>query len=192
MGVIGLKLYTSPASEPLTVSEVKARLRVTISDEDTDLAALLTECRELCEAECHRAFITQTWVLYLDDFPRGRDKAIRLPLPPLQSVTHVKYYDVDGTQQTYSSANYHVAVGAEPGRVVPVDGNSWPTVDYGRPEAVEIRFVCGYGLAAAVPNAAKNAILVTMAERRENPAGAVALPPAARRALDTLEYGEVV
>lgn len=191
MPVTGLKLFTAPASEPLTVTEVKARLRITISDEDTDLAALLAECRELCERECQRAFITQTWVLYLDDFPRGGDRSIRLPMPPLVSVTHVKYHDVDGTQQTYSSASYHVATGADPGRVVPVDGGVWPAVDYGRPEAVEIRFVCGFGAAAAVPAAAKNAILVTMADRRENPQGAIGIPAAARRALNTLEYGEV-
>lgn len=194
----GLKLYTAPASEPLTVAEVKARLRITISDEDTDLAALLAQARELCEAECHRAFITQTWTLTLDDFPRGylngaahyTRPEIRLPLAPLVSVTHVKYYDPDGVLRTMDAADYWVAAGGDPGRIVPALAY-WPAVQYRRPGAVEVRFVCGYGDATLVPNAAKAAILVTLAAMREDPSGATGVPPAARRALDTLEYGEV-
>ncbi len=195
--IAGLQLHTAPATEPLTVAEVKARLRITISDEDSDLAALLAECRELCERECQRAFITQTWTLYLDDFPRGGDLTIYIPRPPLISVTHLKYYDVDGVQQTYGASNYHVAAGGEPGRIVRVDGGVWPAIDSGRPESVEVRFVCGYGAAGAVPAAAKNAILVVMASLRENPgsednkSARAGIPAAARRALDSLEYGEI-
>jgi uncharacterized phiE125 gp8 family phage protein len=187
---IGVRVTTPPAVEPITLAQAKARLRITIDDEDDDTAAQLFEARAAAEQECGRAFVTQTLTLYLESFPRGR-AAIPLPRPPLQSVTWVKYYDGDGVQQTLSGALYHVATGGEPGRIAPVGSAYWPAVQYGRPEAVEIRYVAGYGLAADVPNEAKAAILMILSERRDNPAGGLAIPPGARRCLDLLDYGEV-
>lgn len=186
-----LKLITAPASEPLTTAEAKARLRVTVSDEDTDIGNLISEARAACENECGRAFVTQTWSLYLDEFPGG-DGSIRVPRPPLQSVTWIKYYDADGVQQTLDSSTYLVTTGAEPARVTPVPGQWWPATQSGRPEAVEVRFVAGYGLAAAVPYEAKAAMYLVIADRHEMPTGGqVAIPPAARRLLDMLETGEI-
>lgn len=191
----GLKVVAAPASEPLTVAEAKARLRITTGAEDADLTALITQARELCEAECQRAFVTQTLALYLDCFPRC--DTIRVPRPPLQSVSWVKYYDAAGVQQTLDPAKYHVAPAGEPGRIVLKSESVWPEVQDGRPEAVEVQFVAGYGAASAVPAAAKAAILVVMAAARENPAGddnilvRGGLPASARRLLNTLEFGEV-
>lgn len=190
MQPFGLTITTAPSVEPLTTAEAKARLRITVTDEDTDIGTLITQARELAEAECGRAFVTQTLTMRMDDFPRGADRTIYVPRPPLQSVSWVKYYDADGAQQTYSADNYHVATLSEPGRIVRVDGGVWPAVDYGRPEAVEVKFVCGFGLAAAVPAAAKAAMLLVMAALRDDPTKAT-IPPAARRLLDTLEYGQV-
>lgn len=187
MGPFHIKIATAPASEPVTVAEAKARLRITISDEDADLAILLAGARELCEAGCQRAFITQTWDLYLDDFPRKCEGEIRVPRPPLQSVTHVKYYDTAKVLQTVDSADYFVSLVSEPGRIVPALGY-WPAT-YDRPDAVQIRFVAGYGAASAVPGAAKNAILLAMRAMRDDPGAP--LPSAARALLDTLEAGEV-
>lgn len=192
MGPFGLTITTGPAAEPVTAAEAKARLRITVTAEDTDIGTLITQARELAEAECGRAFINTTFTLKLDDFPRCADKSIRLPRPPLSSVTWVKYYDADGVLQTVSASDYHVATVGEPGRVLPVDGETWPAVDYGRPEAVEVKFVAGYGAAgSSVPAAAKAAILVIMAALRDDPTGSAGVPPAARRLLNTLEYGEV-
>ncbi len=203
MASFGVRIYTAPASEPVTVAEAKSRLRITTTDEDTDIGTLITQAREMAEAECQRALITQTLTLTMDDFPRyyreGRrddyatyfDRSIRLPRPPLVSVTHVKYYDGDGVQQTVDAATYSVATGGEPGRIAPLSAGYWPAVQYLRPEAVEVRYVAGYGNAASVPAAAKAAILIIMAALRDDPTGAAGIPAAARRMLDTLEYGEV-
>lgn len=189
MEPFGLQLYAAPASEPVTATEAKARLQVTVSDLDSDITQMITDARALAEAECGRAFITQTWNLTLDDFPHG-SREILIPRPPLASVTHVKYYDEDGVQQTLSSSDYHVATGREPGRVVLKQTASWPAVEVGRPDAVEVRFVAGVAAASLAP-AAKAAVLVIIADKFENPAGAVGVPPAARRLLDSLETGQV-
>lgn len=190
MGPFALTLTSPPASEPVTVAEAKARLRVTVAAEDGDIASLIQQARALAEAACQRAFVTQTYSLKLDDFPRGRDRTIYLPRPPLQSVSSVTYYDAAGAPQALGPAGYWVAPGGEPGRLLPPAGAEWPAVQAGRPEAVEVVYVAGYGDAAAVPPPAKAAILLTCAALREDPAGA-ALPEAARKFLDALETGTV-
>lgn len=186
---MALRLVTAPAEEPVSLADAKARLRITIDDEDTDIEALIVEARAAAEAECGRAFVSQTWSLLLDGFPCGRE--IRVPRPPLQSVTWVKYYDADGVQQTLSSALYFTATAGDPGRIVLKETATWPATESGRPESVEVRFVAGYGGRAAVPAEVKAAVLLIVAASRDDPAGAVAIPAAARRRLDQLEYGEV-
>jgi uncharacterized phiE125 gp8 family phage protein len=187
MKPFGLKLVTAPAAEPVSLAEAKARLRVTIDDEDSDIESLIRQARGLCEEGCHRFFVAQTWTLYLDCWPKPECDGIRVPRPPLVSVASVKYYDTDAVQQTIDSADYYVGTGSEPGRIVPVAGY-WPAVQLHRPDAIEIQFTAGYGPASAVPPAAKAAILVTVRALRDDPGAA--LPPAARTFLNTLEYGE--
>lgn len=189
----GLTLTTAPAEEPVTTTEAKNRLRVSVTNDDTDLAQLIKECRAACEAVTRRQFVTATWTLTLDEFPRWdgvRWGGIRLPRPPLQSVTWVKYYDTDGVQQTLNSTLYHVSTAGEPGRIIPVYSSSWPLTQAGRPDAVEVRFVAGYGSAASQPAEVKAAILELLAYRFDN-RGAGDIPAACRRFLDMLSFGEV-
>ena len=185
----GMKLITPPASEPVSLTEAKARLKVTVSDMDDDITALISAARAAAENEVGRAFVTQTWSLYLDGFPAGR--VITLPRPPLASVTWVKYYDADGVQQTLSSTTYYVATGQDPGRIVLKQSQAWPTVEAGRPEAVEVRYVAGVA-AASVPKELCDAIMLILSDRFENPAGGTdAIPAAARRLLNGSEVGMV-
>lgn len=74
---------------------------------------------------------------------RSQRRGIVIPLPPLQSVTSVKYLDTDGVQQTLDPATYVVQKG-EPSHIVLANGATWPSVLL-MPEAVTIRFVAGYG-----------------------------------------------
>jgi uncharacterized phiE125 gp8 family phage protein len=191
---LGLKLITGPTVEPVTLDPAfRARLRLDGTDDDTDVEAMIAECREACEAETHRAFLTQTWSLFLDSLPYGVGE-IRIPRAPLQSVAWIKYYDLAGTLQTLDPSLYHVATASEPGRIWPVWNTVWPFTQYGRPEAVEIRFTAGYGsVASAVPRAAVAAIKLLVADRymHRGDDSQTPIPPAVRRLLDTLEYGEV-
>lgn len=132
-----------------------------ISSIDEDIAAndiavahissLIVSARKSAETITRRVFVTQTWELYLDCFPTWE---IELPFPPLQSITSIKYIDNDGVLQTMSSGDYSVDIKSEPGVVTPVYGGSWPSARYQR-NAVTVRFVAGYGLAADVPGGIK-------------------------------------
>lgn len=155
----GLTEVTAPASEPLTIAEVKEHLRIDGSSEDLLVGNLIVAARQQIEHELERALVTQTWDLFLDEFPGGGRQPLYLPKPPLSSVTTVKYYDSDNTLQTLSSANYIVDATSQPGRIIPVINQSWPATR-DRQKAVEIRFVAGYGASVAVPAIVRQALLM--------------------------------
>ena len=65
------------------------------SVEDTLISSLITAARQHCETFQNRAYITQTWELWLDAFP-GEDH-IDIPLPPLQEPAVTAGSFVTGT-----------------------------------------------------------------------------------------------
>lgn len=151
---MALTLVTAPASEPLTLAEVKAHLRVDLADEDVLITALIQAAREHVENFTHRALITQAWDLMLDGFPRG--DAIWLPKAPAISVTSVSYVDSTGASQVWSPALYitDIPVGptAQRARIAPAYNQYYP-VTRSVMNAVTVRFMAGYGASAAVPSA---------------------------------------
>lgn len=99
-------INTVSTSEPLSVEEVKARLRINGTEEDIDLGKMITAARILVERDMRRVLISHTYDFKYDCFPDCDH--ITLPRSPLSSVTHLKYYDGDGTLQTWTSSNYEV------------------------------------------------------------------------------------
>lgn len=163
-----LRLIAAPAATPLTLAEVKSQVRETTSDRDTELTAMLAAAVAQLDGRAGvlgRALVTQTWELLLDAFPCG--DVIELPLPPLQSVTSISYVDSDGSTQTLSTSVYGVDTACEPGAVHLKYNQEWPETRDER-NAVTIRFVCGYGLAAAVPENIKSAMKLHIADLDAN------------------------
>lgn len=153
---MALKLFTPPAEEPVTLAEAKLHLRETESARDALIQSLIAGATDFSERETGRRWITQTWDLFLDAFPAW---GIEIPYPPLASLTSIKYVDSAGVEQTLASADYLVDVKSEPGRVTPAYGKTWPSIR-SQMNAVTVRFVCGYGLHAAVPERARTAQLL--------------------------------
>ena len=163
---MALKLITAPAAEPVSTSEAKSHLRVDTTADDTYIGTLITVARQNVESHLRRALISQTWEVVLDAFPAG---VIRLPKPPLASVTSIKYTDDDGVEATYSSDNYVVDSDTEPGRVVLKSGQTWPAVTLAAANGVRVRYVAGYGAAGSnVPQAIRQAILLVIGSLYEN------------------------
>lgn len=177
-------LITAPATEPFTVAEVKAYPRIDplITDDDTQIGVMLQAAREYVEKHTRRALITQTWDVSFPAFPSGsttrrivygaafdeqrapRSSRMEMPLPPLQSVTHVKYYDTSGVQQTWAAASYVVHVEGGHGFVELATGYDWPDVQSDRSNPITARIVCGYGAASAVPARIKQAIWILVGD----------------------------
>lgn len=131
--------------------------------EDTLLTALIKAARQYVESFTGRALITQTWTLYLEQFPDC--DYIELPYPELQSITSVKYRDSDWAEAadwtTWAATNYIAQTTGFRGRIHLAYGIDWPIFTEYPVDAVEIVQVCGYGAATTdVPENIRLAMLV--------------------------------
>lgn len=159
---MSLTLNSPPAAEPVTLDEAKAHLKVDTTGEDALIASLIVAARARAEWHTGRALITQSWTLWLDAWPP--DGVIEIPLPPLQSVTGVTAYAYDDTSSLLDVETYRVDVSSAPGRLQPKNVIVPPLVTLRSINALAIAFTAGYGDAAAVPQAIKQAILCTIAD----------------------------
>lgn len=145
---MGLVQTSAPATEPITNADTRAFLRITGIHEAPLVTTLIEDARQRCERVTGRALITQTWRLTLSQWPC--DRVIRLPKPPLVSVSSITYIDTSGTTQTLAADQYRVDITTEPGTITPAYGVSWPSVR-DVTASIAVTFVCGYGAATAVP-----------------------------------------
>ena len=138
-----LSLKTAPVTEPISVAEAKAHMRVDISDDDTLIAALITAARRWIEDLTGIRMVTQTWYYYLDAFPC--EDVITLPIGPVSAVSSVKYTPSGGVQTTFSgSIGYETDLASLPARIALKSGQSWPADTLNRVNGVCIEFVAGY------------------------------------------------
>jgi uncharacterized phiE125 gp8 family phage protein len=171
-----ISVVTAPTVEPVTLSEVKAHLRIDHLDHDTQLTSLIQASREHMERVLGRALVQQTRSVKYKQWPESDRFA--LPYPPIQSVSSLKYTDTGGTTSTFSSDNYTVITDREPGELVLGYSKTWPTATIHYPEyPIEIEYVCGYApnddsppdYRANVPAALKNAIKLDIELRYDRP-----------------------
>jgi uncharacterized phiE125 gp8 family phage protein len=160
-----LRLTTAPASEPVTLAEAKAHLRIEHTLDDTYIEVLIAAARQHVEAHCWRGLITQTWELVLEQFP---DDTIGVVLPKgrVASITSVKYIDTDGVEQTCAADVYDLDNDSEPSRLLLAYDQDWPSTR-DQWDAVRIRYVVGTD-AANVPAAVKQAVLMLVSQMYEH------------------------
>jgi len=151
--LLALNRTTDAASEPITTAQAKTHLRVTHSDDDTYIDALVSAARINAEHYCDRSFINQTWVA---TFSLTEGERLRLPKPPLASVTSVQYRDGDGNLQVASSSTYEVNTDNAPGII---RFTTIPDFDGSYENPLRVTYVAGYGSSATdVPAAIVHAI----------------------------------
>ena len=150
---------SGPSIEPITLEEMKTRLRISGCDFDSELSDMLISARQQVEADTYRKLITQTVVMYQEDFVSLLGP-LDIRLAPIQSITHVKYYDRDDALQTFAAADYYANLTSTPPEIRLKEAKQWPNTSLYRPNKVEITMVAGYGAtAASVPRAAKLAMV---------------------------------
>lgn len=132
---------------------------------DPLIGRLIRTARQRAEHILGRALITQTQDAYFDHFPRGSKR--HFELPPLSSVTSIVYTDIDGVEQTLSASAYQVDSKRIPARIDEAYSVVWPSTRE-QLNAVRIRFVCGYGSAADVPDCVKDWMLIQIRTMWEN------------------------
>ena len=148
-GNIETSIKTGAAVEPITTAELKTFARIDGTAEDTLIDGFIKAARIQTEKYLNRKLINQTITASLDFWP---EKRIRLPFPPLQSVTEIRTLDEEGVETVYSSDNYIVRTKVYMGEIIIKDGGSFPLSTDRDIGAIEIDYVAGYGAAAtAIP-----------------------------------------
>jgi len=161
---------TTVYTDNIADASLGAEAPSTNSTSDPLLGALIASARAAAELELRRYLVTQTLDAYFDAFPCGERSEILLP--PLQSVTSITYVDIDGATQTLAADQYQVDAKSQPARIKPAYGLTWPSTRE-QDNAVIVRFVAGYGPAAAVPACIKQWMLMRIATMYEKTDGVI-------------------
>lgn len=189
-----LELVTAPTLWPVTVEEVRSQARIDDNTEDGFIADKIKQATEFVQNEVAggRQFLSATWDMPLAGFWCG---SLKIPRPPLQSITSIQYYATDGTLTTVSASDYLVRKPwKQPGHVSRAPNATWPSVQADREWPVVIRFVAGYAAATSLPHDWKQVVLLIVAHWFEN-REAVAdtekfdVPMAARSLIDNIGWG---
>ncbi len=158
---MSLQLLTPPEAEPVTVDEMKKQLNLDHDEDDVYLGQLILAARRYAETCLNRQLVSATWVKRFDFFPCY---TIQVPLPPLVSVTTLKYIDTGGTLQTLvANTDYEVDIRSTPGRICPAYQKQWPSTRDVM-NAVELTFVAGYGEPDDVPEEIRYGIKLLVSE----------------------------
>jgi uncharacterized phiE125 gp8 family phage protein len=150
---------TAPATEPVTLAEMRAHLGTAQDSEttrDTIISGRIKSAREWAENFTRRPFIAQTITGYDSDWPYTDRDGYKISLKsPFSAVTSIKYYDTDGVQQTLASDQYQLDT--VEGCIVPAYDVTWPSARV-QPNSIQVVYTAGYGNAASVPESIKEAI----------------------------------
>lgn len=133
-------VLSPPASEPVTLAQARAFLKLDDTSEDELLGSLITAARLMVEAASGRILLDQSWRLVFDRWPA--DGAIRLPLSPVSAISAARVYDVLGVAQPVVEGSLVLDAACDP----PVMRIVGELPELGRQRgAIEIDLVAGFG-----------------------------------------------
>ncbi len=196
---MGISLITDAASLPVTLADITPELLSYAQsvENDATVTRKLYEATNYFQNQTCRQLISATWMQTFNDWPDPTCDgffAFKINRVPLISIASVKYYDLNGTQQTVSASDYWPSTTCIP-PIVAFKPTSfiWPPLEIGRPDSIEVRYTAGYANAAAVPDAIKLAIKELAAywyEQREAVVVSTSAGPTATTpALGEIPYG---
>ena len=153
---MSITLSVAPTAEPVSLPQAKAHLRITHSEDDTEINAMITAAREVVEKYLNRDIAQRTWIYTAEGF----SSPMVLPKAPVDSITSIQYVDENGDTQTLSDSVYVL----DDDKIHLKYDQTWPATRNQR-HAVTITFVSGY---AETQGAVSHAILMIVASMYEN------------------------
>lgn len=164
-------LVTAPSATPVSLTEVKNGLGISVSTHDTVLTALIGVAVSHFDGWTGilgRCLMTQAW---RQDFVCF-DRELLLPLRPVSAITSVKYDDTSAVEQTISDTNYTLQTGSLGSYIQFKSTYSFPSLNNEKP-SVRVTYAAGYADAASVPGAIRQAIILMVGhlfqQTRANP-----------------------
>jgi len=143
------KVTVAPALEPVTEQELRAYGKIDNAEDAGLLKDIIVASRQAIEEYVNIAMIARTVEIGFYKWP----DLLRLPDWPISSISSVAYYDQSNDSQTWAVSNYDTDINSDPARIELAHGKTWPSL-YERPDAVQVTYVAGYGVAATdTPNA---------------------------------------
>lgn len=139
---MGLLQLTTPAVLPVTLAELRAHCRIDLTADDAELLRYLRSAVASVERDTGRQLVSARYRYSLASWPTGRLGKLKLPRAPLQAVSRIRYLDQDGDRQTLSALAYATISDEEPGAVLPVYGDSWPSCRV-YPGSIEVEYWAG-------------------------------------------------
>lgn len=142
----------------VNLNDVKSFLRIdeVSSEEDALLLSLIKVAQTLIEQHTNLILASQTFKLYLPEFPVY---PLKFPVSKVSSISSITYYDENNALQTLSSSIYELDNKRKINTLVLVNGESWPDT-YKRANAITITYVAGYTSATVIPDTLKHAVKV--------------------------------
>lgn len=160
---MSMTMTAAPATEPVTLAEAKAHLRVDGEADDAYIASLIVTSRLQIEAALGLALVTQSWRLHLDEWPS--DRPIELPMRPLAAIDAISVAVDNSSTVTLSPSTYIVDGKASPPRIV---FTSLPPEPGWIARGIAIDFTAGFGTAPSVPHDIRHALLLLVAHWYEH------------------------
>ncbi|ABI59713.1 head-tail connector protein [Nitrosomonas eutropha] len=148
-----LKRVTPPVDQPLSLTQVRDHLRLTVVDDDPVLTGLIAAACDMCEAQTGRALMPQEWAVTESE----QCRFIYLRKLPVTAITSVKHIDDYGDELAIDPAEYRLT---NPSDSAP----AW--VEFSEDAAIpaggilRVVFACGYTDVDAVPQALKQWMLL--------------------------------
>lgn len=182
-----------PVAQAVSLDDAKAQLRLSHTDDDAHLTALIEAATSFVEEVTGRALITQTWRVETGDL-RARDVLEVMPAP-VQSISAINFTDRDGQPQAATVADFDLYADEDRTFIRPAEGRAWPETAE-RPNATRVDYVVGYGDEASdVPRGLRIAIamLVDFWFTRSSSldGGAEEVPPSVRTLVGQYRLGWV-
>lgn len=157
---------TKPAALAVPLGVVKHQLRIGEDEDAHDdylRDTLIPAAVRHVENRCGLSLLTTIWELTYDRVATHR---LWLPRGPAVSVSSIKYYTYDDTENDWASTNWKLDTAV--GRIVPNYGVPWPT-NLRTWSALKIAYTAGWTTIESIPPDITTAVLELCAHFFENP-----------------------
>ena len=148
----------------LTTAEAKTHLKVDTDADNDYIDNLVSAATESAQIFTNRYFINTTITQHGDTW----SDISTLFKSKVSSITHIKYFDSDNSEQTLATSVWLSDINHQPARIGLKPNQSFPSLA-DRINAVNCKYVVGYGSAASdVPEGIREAVLLIVGNLYEN------------------------